>query len=446
MKNVAINISIATEAIMQNKLRTWLTTLGIVFGVGSVIAMLSVGKGAELEILEQMKALGANNIIIKPVMEQQDEEKQKEQESGKTKVKKWSPGLTVNDMLSIPHVIPTVEFASPEIVVECLALREGMKRTVKLVGVDSSYFTATEFHLHSGSFINSMQTHNGSAVCVIGWAAKTKFFATEEAIGKQVKCGDLWLTVVGVLQEKKINQQTLKHLGIRDPNLDVYSPYTTVLRRFRNRSMLTKASINRGNNRNDDEEKEPTEEQKNYNQLDKIIVRVKQSNQSTAIAGIISSMLERRHNHSVDFEVVVPELLLKQEQRTKDIFNIVLGAIASISLIVGGIGIMNIMLASVLERTKEIGTRRAIGATKTDIIIQFLAEAISLSIGGGFAGIILGFILSISIEKFADIKTIITPVSVAISFVVAAGIGLLFGYLPARRAADLNPIVALRYE
>jgi len=442
---IITNITIATEAILQNKLRTWLTTLGIVFGVGSVIAMLSVGKGAELEILEQMKALGANNIIIKPVVEQ-EEQRQKEKEEGKTKLKRWSPGLTVGDMRSIPQVLSSVEFASPEIVIECLALRNGMKRTVKLVGVDSAYFTATEFNLQAGAFFTSMHTLNGTPVCLIGWGVKTKFFPTEEALGKQIKCGELWLTIVGVMQEKKLNEKTLKHLGIRDPNMDVYSPYTTVLRRYRNRSLITKATLNQSNRNDEDEKKEVTEEQKNYHQLDKIIVRVKQSSQSSAIAGVISTMLERRHNHIVDYEIIVPELLLKQEQRTKDIFNIVLGAIASISLVVGGIGIMNIMLASVLERTKEIGTRRAIGATKQDIIIQFLSEAITLSIGGGIVGIILGLILSFSIEKFADIKTIITLTSVVISFIVAAGIGLIFGYLPARRAAEMDPIVALRYE
>ncbi len=445
MKNFAANISIAVEAILQNKVRTWLTTLGIIFGVGSVIAMLSVGKGAELEILEQMKALGANNIIVKPVIEQQADE-QKEKDSGKAKVKKWSPGLTVGDLQSIADIIPTIEFATPEIVVECLALREGMKHTVKLVGVDSAYYSATEYHLNSGNYFNHQQIASNSSVCIIGWAVKTKFFATDDAVGKQIKCGDLWLTVIGVLDEKKISSQALKRLGIRDLNLDIYAPYTTVLRRFRNRTLITKASLARANSEEDKENEKKTPEQENYNQLDKIIVRVKNTNQSAAIAGIISAMLQRRHNNVADFDVIVPELLLKQEQRTRSIFNIVLGAIASISLIVGGIGIMNIMLASALERTKEIGIRRAVGATRGDVITQFLAEAIALSIGGGIAGILLGLILSIGIEKFADIKTIVTPASVVLSFAVAAAIGLLFGYLPARNASNVDPIVALRYE
>lgn len=444
--NILHNLTIATEAIRQNKIRTGLTSLGIIFGVAAVIAMLGIGKGMELELLEQMKALGSNNIIIKALIEQ--EEGKVEKEDDKKKQKRWSPGLTVSDMQSIPRVIPNVDFASPEIVVECLAVREGFKRSTKLVGVDSAYFTTTDYPLAEGNYFNGHHILNGMPVCVIGYAIKAKFFATTEALGKQIKCGDLWLTVVGVLREKNLSEKTLKHLGIRDYNLDIYSPYTTVMRRYKNRATITKQMLNKeaAENNNDDEEKNLTEEEKNYHQLDKIIVRVSNSVYSSAVADVLSRMLERRHNHIVDYEVTVPEQLLRQEQRTKDMFRLVLVAIACISLIVGGIGIMNIMLASVLERTREIGTRRAIGATQRDITVQFLGEAVALSVGGGIAGIVVGLSLSIIIEKLADITTIVTPFSVILSFMVAVTIGLLSGYLPARRAAKMDPITALRYE
>jgi putative ABC transport system permease protein len=180
--------------------------------------------------------------------------------------------------------------------------------------------------------------------------------------------------------------------------------------------------------------------------VDRLVVRVAQSDKMGAMAEIISRMLQRRHNDVVDFQVTVPEQLLKQEQRTKEIFNIVLGAIASISLVVGGIGIMNIMLASVLERTKEVGIRRAIGATRRHVMFQFLSEATMISVTGGVIGIGLGFGLSMAIEKFANINTIVSGVSVLVSFTISIAIGIAFGIFPALRAAKQDPVVSLRYE
>jgi len=187
-------------------------------------------------------------------------------------------------------------------------------------------------------------------------------------------------------------------------------------------------------------------ESNNYNQLDRIIVQVNESNELNPSTDLVARLLMRRHEDVKDFEITVPELLLKQEQRTKDIFNIVLGAIASISLLVGGIGIMNIMFASVMERIKEIGTRLAIGAQKRDIVIQFLAEAVLISVIGGVVGVIIGITASWLITKFADILTLVTPISVIISFAVSASVGVIFGYSPAKRASERDPIESLRYE
>ena len=440
------NLFTAFEAIKRNKLRSMLTSLGIVFGVASVISMLAIGRGAQQEILDQMKLLGANNIIITPIVEQ-EEGKAEEENQKLTEKKKFSPGLSLQDCDAIEQTVPAVDYASPEVVLETNAIREGLKRSTKLVGVDSNFFHGSEYQLEKGSFFSPVHFERSLPVAIIGHAVRTKFFTREEPIGKQIKCGKLWLTVIGVMKERSISKQNIQHLGLRDYNFDIYSPVSTVLLRYKNRALVTRRDVqnaSRGNNsnNNDDSQKKAV----NYHQIDRMVVSVQNTEQIRTIAEVISRMLQRRHNGIVDFSVVVPEELLKQEQRTKDIFNIVLGSIASISLIVGGIGIMNIMLASVMERTKEIGIRRAVGATRRDITLQFLAEATTISVTGGIAGIILGFIISVLIEKTAGIITIITLISVLVSFAISITIGIAFGFFPAKRAAEQDVIQSLRYE
>jgi len=232
-------------------------------------------------------------------------------------------------------------------------------------------------------------------------------------------------------------------------------PLPTMLLRYRNRAEVTqqemklaaKESNSGGSNNTDSTETDDQRaEKRNYHQLDKVIVQVDKSSAVTAVADVVRRMLQRRHNDVTDFEISVPELLLQQEQHTKTIFNIVLGAIASISLVVGGIGIMNIMLASILERIKEIGVRRAVGATQKEIGAQFLSEAVMISLAGGVAGILLGVGLATAIEHIAKIHTIVSPLSVVVAFGVSAAVGVVFGIVPASRAAKQDPIVCLRYE
>jgi putative ABC transport system permease protein len=282
---------------------------------------------------------------------------------------------------------------------------------------------------------------------------RSRFFTTEDPLGKRLKVGETWVTVVGVLTDRRISDLTTQRLGIRDANMDVYVPVRTMLLRFRDRSQVTQQEVEAAGRQatfvsadSGQETEEARSERLNRNQLDRIIVRVADSRAVPGTADVLRRMLTRRHNTVVDFEITVPELLLKQEQRTKTIFNVVLGAIASISLVVGGIGIMNIMLASVLERIKEIGVRRALGATRKDILYQFLSEAVLISVAGGVAGIIVGFALSFGIEQFADIKTIVSFISVAVAFGVSFTVGLAFGIIPAHRAAQQDPVVCLRYE
>ena len=452
LQKLLYNFDIAIEAIQRNKLRAFLTSLGIIFGVASVIAMLAIGTGAQQEVLAQMQLLGTNNVIIQPVLEQ-FEGTLTEASKGESDVKKYSPGLSLHDLSSIKEYVPEVEYISPEIIFETNFIRNARMRSGKVVGVNNEYFFISNFNIQDGSNFSHLQIRNAEPVAIIGSEVKTKFFAGEDPIGKKIKVGNLWLTVIGVLEKKELSTENIESLGIRNYNLDIFMPATTLLLRFKNRALITKDDIDASAGGfggrviifgGPDEEEE--EADVNYNQLDKLIVRVTDSKYSVSIADVLSRMLKRRHNEVVDFEIIVPEQLLQQEQRTKRIFNIVLSSIASISLIVGGIGIMNIMLASVVERYREIGVRMAVGAQKKDIELQFLTEALAISITGGVLGIILGMGFSVAIELSAEIATIIEPISIVISFGVALIIGVVFGYFPAKRAAQQDPVHALRHE
>ena len=360
---------------------------------------------------------------------------------------KFSPGLTLNDKTSIQDMIPGIVGISPEVVIDTYIIKSGIRRSAKLVGVEGTYFDIFNFQLERGNRFSEFQLEAGKPVCIIGSAIKSKFFPTEDPLGKQIKCGNRWLTIIGILEPRAISSNSRQNLGIRNYNLDVYTPLQTILIRYKNRNLITRkmiqeANSSRGNNDEENEESAPT----NYHQLDRLVVQVANTEKLSSTAETISRMLERRHFGVVDYEIEIPELLLKQQQRTKDIFNYVLGAIAGISLVVGGIGIMNIMLASVLERIKEIGLRLSLGAKKSDIVNQFMFEAMMISVTGGVIGIILGVILAYLVSQLADIPTIVSFFSILISFGVAAAIGLIFGIAPARKAAQQDPIQSLRYE
>jgi putative ABC transport system permease protein len=449
--HVVFSLRNAVEAVGHNKLRAGLTSLGILFGVASVIAMLAIGKGAEQEILEQMRLLGSNNVIITPLVVQK--EGVAKDEKDEKEAKKFSPGLTYADAEAIRRVVPNVETTSGELVINSTVTREGRRRSGKLVGVDTPYFRLYNLELGRGEWFSRAQVEYGRPVAIIGYGVRTRFFTTEDPIGKALKVGDTWLTVVGVLADRRVADEAAQKLGIRNANMDVYVPIRTMITRFRDRAKITQRDIELAARpvvfTPADEaqvDEETRDERANRNQIDRIIVRVTESRYVPAVAEVLQRMLQRRHNTKVDFEIAVPELLLKQEQRTKNIFNIVLGAIASISLIVGGIGIMNIMLASVLERIREIGVRRALGATQKDILFQFLAEAVLISVAGGVAGILVGGGFSLGIEQVAGITTIVSFLSVFVAFAVSFSVGVMFGIVPAYRAARQDPVVCLRYE
>lgn len=475
------DILIAVESIISNKLKSFLTALGIVFGVGAVISMLAIGNGAQQEILDQIKMVGVNNIVILPAtVEDVDENGES---SAASQAKKFSPGLQLADAEAIRQVLPSVKHVSPEVGVFTYITYSGQRQPAKVLGVTSEYFQLYSIGLESGEYFSPEQELNSMAVCVIGHNIKTRFFQQNDPIGQFIKFGANWVKVIGVLEQSTSGELKPKDedeessgtastarsgslgtigsesMGMQGYDDQVFIPIRTMLLRQENRAL---AITNPGSSSGGvvmmggggrrrmsvtvmGSSAAPSVNT-NYHQLDRITVQVSETEELTSSQEVITRMLKRRHQDVPDFEVTVPELLLKQQQRTKDIFNIVLGAIAGISLLVGGIGIMNIMFASVMERTKEIGTRLAIGAKKADVIAQFLSEAILISVAGGVIGIVVGVVLSYIIRSFFDITTIVSFSSIIISFGVSAAVGVIFGYSPAKRAAERDPIESLRYE
>ncbi|MDR3246379.1 MAG: ABC transporter permease [Prevotellaceae bacterium] len=445
------DIIIALEAIMSNKLKSMLTALGIIFGVAAVISMLAIGNGAQQEILEQIKMVGVNNIVIVPVLNDNKEES----DEGESQTKKFSPGLTLSDAKAIRDVIPGVENISPEVSYNSVLQYKGIRYPAKIQGVSVDYFNLYNLPLEEGLYFNEEQNKYGVPVCVIGSNVRTKFFNQVEPLGQFIKFGNIWLKVVGVLKKTDITVSSFDNAGVNVYNDNIFVPVTTVLLRYNNRATVNKPSAASGSmisfsggairvSMSATESSGNVET--NYNQLDRIIVQMKETELLNTTTEILSRMILRRHQGVKDYEITVPEMLLKQQQRTKDIFNIVLGAIAGISLLVGGIGIMNIMFASVMERIKEIGTRLAIGAKKTDIVAQFLSEAILISVSGGLIGVILGIVLSYLITVIFEIKTIVSIISVILAFGISAAVGVIFGYAPAKKASERDPIESLRYE
>ena len=441
------DIVIGFEAIIDNKLKSILTALGIIFGVAAVISMMAIGNGAEQEILEQIKMVGVNNIIITPTEASGNQSSTAGQEE-KPGTKKFSKGLTILDLNAIEEIVPTVNMLSPVISYNYSAIIDGKSKPVVIEGVNTSYFEVFNISLQKGEVFNRLQSEAGQPVCVIGDNIKTVFFNQEDPVGEYIKCGQIWLKIIGVVERRDFTASASDEMGISSTDNKIFVPAQTILMRFKNRALVRADEVEKSNARRriviTDANASSEVEDKNPNQLDKIVLQVKETEQLSATAGIVKRLLLRRHSGLYDFEVTIPELLLKQQQRTKKIFNIVLGAIAGISLIVGGIGIMNIMLASVMERIREIGTRQAIGASRKDIVAQFLAESTLISISGGIIGIILGVVLSKIITAVFDIKTIISFFSIFIAFGVSALVGIMFGYMPAKRAAEKDPVESLR--
>ncbi|MFT4695360.1 MAG: putative ABC transport system permease protein [Urechidicola sp.] len=427
------NAQIAFDSILANKFRAILTTLGIVFGVGAVISMLAIGNGAQQQILEQLKIVGVNNVIVKSVYEAKKGKSEEEGEPGQAK--KFSPGLTLKDFTNIEKVTPEIEHISPEVGYETFAVSSTIRKKSKVIGVSSSYFKIFNIDLENGNYFYESHNDARKKVCLLGSKISKLLFPKSNPIGKTIRVGNLNLTVIGVIKKLIGVTESLQDMGINDYNNEVYVPIKTLLSRFKDRG---RAKVSDDWSNDGDPE--------NPNQLDKIVIQLTDKGDMLSTGTLLNKVMERRHNGVKDYSINIPEQTLKQQKETDDLFNWLLGAIASISLVVGGIGIMNIMLASVQERIKEIGLRRAIGAKKSDIKLQFILEASFISLFGGILGIILGISFSYAVEIFLEMPTKISLFSIFLSFIISVLTGIIFGYLPANKAAEQNPVNSLKYE
>ncbi len=396
----------------RHKLRSFLTMLGMIFGVGAVIAMLSIGAGAEQESLRIIENFGIRNIIIQAKEFKTEELKQ---------IRTESLGLSLRDVEALQNILkPKPLISASRLVKTYQVISEKARSDSRVLGVSSTYPIIQNLKLLQGSFFLPKDEEANAQVCVLGIVAKQKLFGFGDVLNQQIKVNDVWLTVIGVLADAMVEKQEFEGVKVQNPNNDIYIPITTAIRKFETESV--------------------------ENELNEIIVQIDPGANIKEQAAAINNLMSVMHRYVDDYSIIVPEKLLEQNQKTQSIFNIVMGAIASISLLVGGIGIMNIMLASVLERTNEIGLRRAIGAKKIDIRMQFMAEAVAISLGGGIIGVALGYGISRAVAAFSGWSTIITAGSIALSFGVSSIIGLIFGIYPAVQASNLDPIECLRYE
>jgi len=412
---------LALRSLRLQKFRALLTALGIVIGVAAVIAMLSISEGARREALEQVRVMGVNNVRIRSVKPIINERKKQDQADQGGWVSRY--GVTPEELDHLKVLSDDIETIVPLREVRKDVWARDVKTDIRVVGTTRGLMDVLDYRPEAGRFLSSLDERDARSVCVLGAEARRKLFRTRPWAGEDVKVGDHYFRVVGVMEEKPGKAQAA------DLNNQIYVPYATVM------SVYGPLSMKGG---------QGTWEAISV-EVDEAIVRVKGEDEIPVVDRTVRRALERTHPDG-DFEVVVPLELLKQKQRTQRTFTIVMASIAALSLLVGGIGIMNIMLANVAERKKEIGTRRALGARKRDIRLQFLMESVMLSLMGGLAGVACGVAGSQIIQTAAGWPTVISGVSVVLACVVAAATGIVFGTFPAVQAASVDPIVALRDE
>ncbi|MDH8701127.1 putative ABC transport system permease protein [Dysgonomonadaceae bacterium PH5-43] len=407
------NLRLSISGLVDHKFRSFLTMLGIIFGVASVITMLSIGEGAKREAIAKYQDLGVNNIIVR--------EKSLSNEELEEVRAKFSQGLSLTDAEVIKQIVPGVDKIASQAEINTDVRYSDKSAKSSIIGVTPEYLEMMNYKIAKGTTINEDHYKEQLKVCVLGAGVANTLFQKDEAIGKMIKIDDQWLEVIGVLESKTLFTETVGELAARDLNTDIYVPLSAFLNRFSRENMLT-------------------------SEIQQITVQVENSSRLMESSKLIDEILKRHHFNNEDYNIVIPFELLKQEEKERQIYNYLLGAIAAISLLVGGIGIMNIMLATVMERTKEIGIRRAIGAKKLDIMAQFVTEAVVISITGGIIGVLLGITLSLSVSWFTDVSIYIRLYSIVIAFTFSVIVGVCFGYLPAKNAANLKPVDSIRHE
>lgn len=449
-------VTMGFRSLWLHRLRSFLTMLGVVFGVASVIAMLAVGEGASQVAQEQIRRLGSRNIIIKSV------KPPLEQRASAERSRVVEYGIKREDATRIRESIPNVEVIVPNRIIKDIVWNNRWRIDAQIVGTVSWFPQMRNLKVIMGRYFSEKEVEEVKNVCVLSVSSAQKLFPMSGAISQSIRVGSSYYRVIGVIEDEDtatgpqpsaspdVLLNTQKRLmskeriltpedrmGLRNvgsisttpASYKIYIPISCAQKRFGETLIRRTAGSF---------EAERVE-------LHEIIVMVDAEERVEEVAKIIESILQKTHKRK-DYEIVVPLELLRQAERTKQIFNLVLGTIAGISLLVGGIGIMNIMLATVTERTREIGIRRALGAKKRDIVVQFLVETVIMSGTGGIFGIMLGFLIPKLITYFSSMPTIVQFWSPLIAFCISAGVGILFGIYPALRAANMDPVEALRHE
>ena len=410
-----VDLRLGFENLMMHKLRSLLTMLGMIFGVAAVIAMLSIGAGARAQVMALIEQMGVRNVIVEAHEANSWEDMQK--------VRKTSLGLTLRDFRVIQSNVAGVVQGTPRKRFTPGRMVPKPQHDMPLVyGVSPNYQQIGSLKIVAGRFFDDAENSRAAPVAVLGQGAKASLFGQTEAVGRYVKINEAWFHVIGVSGPQLSAQSSEESLPSQDMNNLIYVPlYAAMFRLEDSRSDMK-------------------------DEIDGIYLQLTSSLDTISTADVVRSLLNISHRDAGDFSVIAPAELLAQQQRTQHIFDLVMVAIASISLLVGGIGIMNIMLASILERTREIGVRRALGARQRDVIRQFLVEAVLISLMGGLIGIAFGFGMSRLIAWLAGWSTVTTASSIVLAFAFSVSIGLLFGIYPARKAARLDPVEAIRHE
>ncbi|MBI4868570.1 MAG: ABC transporter permease [Candidatus Wallbacteria bacterium] len=418
-------VSIGVHGIALHKLRSLLTMLGIIFGVAAVIAMLAIGEGARQATLRQIEAYGADTLYVRAAKVIGDQLRDAKRAG--------SAGLSLADAAHLRAAFPFVLDVAPQATVDEKVVYASREPKATVVGIDPAYHRLTKQLPEAGRLLSQSDVDGARRVAVLGPSVARALFLHERPLGRAVRIGADQFEVVGVLAGRAGAGPAAAEGGVqirtREVARDVYIPITAALEAF---PRIRDAA---------DSEKDPT-----YHRVREMIVRVGGTELLEPARRAVTKSLSRRHRGRQDFEVIVPLEILEQSRKTQDIFNLVMALIASLSLLVGGIGIMNIMLASVTERTREIGIRRSLGASQQDIMGQFLVEATLISAAGGLLGILGGFAISQSVHLALGWETRITPLSIVLAAGVSCAVGLIFGFFPARHAARMDPITALRYE
>jgi len=423
------SVVLGVKSLWMHKLRSMLTALGIVFGVASVIAMLAIGEGASFEAQQQIKDLGSQNIILESV---KPTNKSSAGEEERSTILEY--GLTFKDIAQIQQTIPGVTVTVPTREVKDFLWNISNSVDASAMGTVSWFPEMKSRDVLSGRFFTEIEHSRRSNVCILTESLARQLYPIEEPIGKTVRMKTSYFRVIGIIEDDpaKTGGKNEDESGTEEDNgegMEMLIPITTLSDHFG--EVLFKY-------RSGSFEAEKVE-------LHSVTVKIDNADKVLPASLAIRHILERNHEN-VDYKMTVPLDLLRRAERTKQIFNIVLGSIAAISLLVGGIGIMNIMLATVTERTREIGIRRALGAKKKDIVMQFLVETVLLSGAGGLVGVALGLAVPLIITHFANMVTIIEFWAPTLAFTISVGIGVLFGIYPAFRAAEMSPVEALRHE